>query len=382
MKELSRTQRMEVYARIQNGESLRKILTDEYPDHEFALVIKAESCICGGPDPHPYIPGQMIEPMKESVYGAYFTRKEAEEKTPKTPAEFTQCDYFYITATPLKLFRENETLLALLFYGEKDAEFILEKLQENLWPPYIENPKIKGSGIVCCIPQTGRCPMKCKDCFFQSGRSYLEPLDENLPNMPDPDWVEKHGYVVRVNDGNDSNNRRELVIESARLYKRKFYNTSIPKNLEGFDAPVVLTVNPAEMTNIAAHLLDSVPKNLMFVRVRVNTWNLDLVDKVVEHYSACGIPIVLTFMAYFDGQIPAGHEKNYIFRKRTLNSYHAITTKAWGKIMARYLGNKRYNKWVYSCGKIEGELGITGCRHCGNCLREYFATMEKMKNDK
>jgi len=50
---------------------------------------------------------------------------------------------------------------------------------------YKENPKTKGSGILCAIPQTGRCPMQCSDCFFQSGRSFLEPLDENLPNMPE-----------------------------------------------------------------------------------------------------------------------------------------------------------------------------------------------------
>jgi len=52
---------------------------------------------------------------------------------------------------------------------------------------YKENPKTKGSGIICCIPQTGICPQKCDDCFFQSGRSYLEPLVDNLPNMPDFD---------------------------------------------------------------------------------------------------------------------------------------------------------------------------------------------------
>jgi len=42
---------------------------------------------------------------------------------------------------------------------------------------------------------------------------------------------------------------------------------------------------------------------------------------------------------------------------------------------ARY----KYNKWVYSCGKIEGEKGTTACRHCGNCLREYFATCERIR---
>lgn len=241
---------------------------------------------------------------------------------------------------------------------------------------YIENPKTKGSGIICCIPQTGTCPMKCKDCFFQSGRSFLEPLDKNLPNMPDEDAAE--GRIVRVNDGNDSNNQQELVIQSTQNYRWKFYNTSIPRDLEKFDAPVVLTTNPANMTDVKAHLVDPIPVNLMFVRVRTNTWNLELVDRVVEHYSSRSAPIILTFMAYFDGDIPEGHRDNYVFRKRTLNSYHAITTAAWENIMARY----KHNIWVSSCGKIEGEKGKTACRHCGNCLREYFATMERTRATK
>lgn len=238
---------------------------------------------------------------------------------------------------------------------------------------YKENPKTKGSGIICCIPQTGTCPMDCSDCFFQSGRSYLEPLADNLPNMPDESLAE--GHVIRVNDGNDSNNHPELVMESTTGYKMKFYNTSIPLHLERFDAPVVLTVNPGKMTDVKAHLLDSIPANLMFVRVRVNTWNLDLVDRTVQYYSDRQIPIILTFMAYFINEISAQHEASYVFRRRTMNSYHAITTAAWENIMARY----KYNRWVYSCGKIEGEKGVTGCRHCGNCLREYFVTMERLR---
>ena len=77
----------------------------------------------------------------------------------------------------------------------------------------IENPKTKGSGILCAIPQRGTCPLKCSDCFFQSGRSYLEPLDRNLPNLPSSE--EATGRVVRMNDGNDSNNERSLVIRAA-----------------------------------------------------------------------------------------------------------------------------------------------------------------------
>lgn len=241
---------------------------------------------------------------------------------------------------------------------------------------YKENPKTKGSGIISCIPQKGTCPNKCEDCFFQSGRSYLEQLQENLPNMPTIKMAK--GRVVRVNDGNDSNVQKDKVIFSTRRYPMKFYNTAIPKELDKFDAPVVLTLNPGMMTDKDVYLLDPIPKNLMFVRVRINTWNLDLVKKVVEYYSTREVPVVLTFMAYFGtaAAIPEEHKADYIFRQRTLNSYWAIITDAWEKVMARY----KYNKWVYSCGKIEGEKGTTACRHCGNCLREYFATMERMRN--
>ncbi|KKL91472.1 hypothetical protein LCGC14_1894270, partial [marine sediment metagenome] len=97
-----------------------------------------------------------------------------------------------------------------------------DQLQLN---KYIVNPKTKGSGILACIPQTGRCPMECDDCFFQSGRSFLEPLDENTPNMPS--YGKALDRVVRVNDGNDSNINKKEVMEATRKYPMKFYNTSI-----------------------------------------------------------------------------------------------------------------------------------------------------------
>ena len=239
---------------------------------------------------------------------------------------------------------------------------------------YTENPKTKGSGIVAAIPQKGRCPNECEDCFFQSGRSYLEPLKENLPNIPN--FTE--GRVVRVNDGNDSNVERETVEETVRVagWQHYFYNTAMPIRLGEFDGPVVLTVNPGKITDVRAYLLKNPPKNLMFVRFRTNTYNLSIADLVVKHYSAKEVPIVLTFMAYFNPpEWFEAHRKDYIFRCRTLNTYWAITTKAWERVMKRY----RLNKWVHSCGKIEGESGSTACRHCGNCLREYFATKERMR---
>lgn len=239
---------------------------------------------------------------------------------------------------------------------------------------YLENPKTKGSGIVTCIPQTGRCPNNCADCFFQSGRSYLEPLAEHLPNMPSAQEAE--GRLVRVNDGNDSNVDRETVIlETARYFPMRFFNTAIARDLFAFPGPVVLTVNPGPHTDEGAILLPDIPPNLMFVRVRANAWNLGVVDKAVAHYTSREVPAVLTFMAYFTQIVPDEYAALYVYRQRTLNSYWAITTDAWRSIMARY----EDSVWVHSCGKIEGEHGSTKCRHCGNCIREYFATMERLR---
>jgi len=235
---------------------------------------------------------------------------------------------------------------------------------------YIENPKTAGSGILCAIPQKGICPVRCDDCFFQSGRSFLEPLDENLPNMPPPEMA--CGRVVRFNDGNDSNHQRELVMKAAEQYEHAFFNTSMPKDLAGFGRPVVLTVNPGKKTDRSAHLVDSPPSNLMFVRFRANTWNTELCDQVVAHYSRHQVPTVLTFMAYYTEKIPKDHQRNYTFRQRTKNEYWVINPEAWDQVMSRYADNP----WVYGCGK---DAKTFKCSRCGVCLREYFATLERMR---
>lgn len=251
-------------------------------------------------------------------------------------------------------------------------------MREGGLVPYIENPKTKGSGIVCCIPQTGRCPRGCADCFFQSDRSYLEPLGENTPNMPNI-YDHVRGGVVRVNDGNDSNHQRELVLAATRHYERRFYNTSSPDDLEGYGAPVVLTVNPGEMTDVEFHgpmVWDDPPKNLMFARVRTNTWNRILIDKAVQWFTMHGVPVVLTFMTYWRSEplfsLGLDHDSDYTYHKRTLNSYWAITNEAWRWVMHHY----QDNPLVHSCGSEEIS---TTCRHCGNCLREYHATVERMR---
>jgi hypothetical protein len=232
------------------------------------------------------------------------------------------------------------------------------------------NPKTMCSGIITCIPQDDTCPNECEDCFFQSGRSYLEPLSENLPHVPSVELTK--GRIVRMNDGNDSNHRRDIVTYVAQQYEDYFYNTAIPKDLKGFNAPVVLTVNPGEMTDTGFHRLKLIPSNLMFVRVRVNMWNLDdVVAPVVNYYTNEAVPVVFTFMAYYTKRIPNLYSNCYEWKKRTLNSYYVLKQEYIDNIMNLY----RTNAYVYSCGY----KGKHACTFCGNCIREYYNTKERMR---
>ena len=235
---------------------------------------------------------------------------------------------------------------------------------------YIENPKTKGSGIVCAIPQKGICPRGCEDCFFQSGRSYLEPLYDKTPNMPSEE--EAAGCVVRVNDGNDSSVNRGFVKDETAKYPLRFFNTSWPEGLDEYPGPVVLTVNPGEITNLSFYKVEKPPANLMFVRVRVNTWNLySVAGPVVQWYARDRqVPVVLTFMAYYDRPVPEIFREDYECRKRTTNQYWCIKEERWREVMD-FLGGPL----VYSCSGP----GPSGCKHCGNCLREFYATRERMK---
>lgn len=238
---------------------------------------------------------------------------------------------------------------------------------------YIENPKTKGSGIVCCIPQRGRCPNECEDCFFISGRSYLEPLDENTPNMPTLEEVGNR--IVRVNDGNDSNNDLSLVIKMTEEYPLKFYNTINMDMLAQVHSPTVLTVNPGNMTDTAWQAVPKPITNiLMYVRIRTNTWNVSLVREAVRYYTTLGVPCVLNFMAYWKNTVHIGCQHTYQYRRRTLNKYWAIEFIPWRNIMDIFAKNPL----VYSCGR-EGRGQPTGCKYCGNCLREFYNTKERMR---
>jgi hypothetical protein len=220
------------------------------------------------------------------------------------------------------------------------------------------NPKLKGSNIVAMCPQKGPCPHKCPDCYAYGGRAYYDPInDSNEIDRP-----LQPGEIVRVNDINDSNNQRALVLERTEQYAgRCFYNTAEPIP---FEAPWVLTLNPGRMTNKTIYSATSFDfSKLMFVRFRVNTKNLTLAEHAVLVYTTLNIPVVLTFLAYFKTPAPRGHEAFYETKKRTKNTYQVIKFPVWEAIMDHF----KSNSLVHSCS---GPNNFK-CANCGTCEREF-----------
>jgi hypothetical protein len=174
-----------------------------------------------------------------------------------------------------------------------------------------------------------------------------------------------------MNDANDSYNDWPLVVSVAVAYDDAFLNTSFIELFKDVSTiPVVLTVNPGKMTDVDFHKLNPIPDNLMMVRVRVNTWNLEnaLVDAAVEYYTERGVEVVLTWLAFYETPIPALHKDFYEFRKHILNDYWCIKSEIHAEV--------EHNPLVYTCGRGATSL----CKDCGNCLRNYYKTKERLGN--
>jgi len=161
------------------------------------------------------------------------------------------------------------------------------------------NPKLSGSGIISCRPQTGPCPNGCSNCYYNHP-GYYE--DINQPNVPTPEEVGSR--IVRMNDGHDSNVRRGLVLHTAAQYKDVFFNTSIPRL--DFPGPVVLTVNPREdnptewifpgrFTGIDMYGIDT----LMAVRVRLTPAWTSTAAVLIEKWRTVGVPVLVSHMRYY-----------------------------------------------------------------------------------
>lgn len=213
----------------------------------------------------------------------------------------------------------------------------------------MSNPKLAGSNLIDCIPQKGECPIGCAECFYNGGRFYRSLAE---PLMPSPKEV--GGRLVRVNSGHDSNLSRHQVIASTDQYRHRFFNTSLPHF--DFPAPVVFTCNGKKP------LFVDCPPNVMFVRIRSNTWDLDEQDALVQHYRGQKVPVVLTFMRYYS----RGAVKNlndYVWGKSILNEYWKMTPGAHLEMLGRYRGTG-----VRMCGTPVSSL----CVDCGNCVYLYW----------
>jgi len=235
------------------------------------------------------------------------------------------------------------------------------------------NPKQEGTDFFDCIPQTGTCPMNCNQCFFNRPGAYYVPLDQ-MPLIPTPGEV--GDGLVRMNCGNDSNNQRELVIETAQQFKRFFFNTSVSRF--DFPGPVVLTANPREEQ--PAVLVDPIPDNLMFVRLRTSGTNLPLVDEAVDYYTDRQVPIAITFMAYYteapkvdEAEVGLPADEGYRWKVRHINPYHCATPAFMRTVLSRYADNRL----VSMCGSIESGY----CRDCRNCETYYVQTMKRLQGE-
>lgn len=228
---------------------------------------------------------------------------------------------------------------------------------------YQGNPKLAGTKIVDCIPQTGECPNLCSECFYNGGR-FFRTLEE--PWMPDLADAIYRGLIVRVNSGHDSNFFKELVLRETLKYPRKFFNTSVP-NFD-FPAPVVFTCNGGKDGKLK---LVEPRENLMFVRVRVDSWDMETVRQAIDHYlKKYGIPVVLTFMRYYDGaKIPEAAKPDYEWKKHLINEYYCLKPEAMLRIMAVFKGTG-----VRTCGTPVS----SNCVDCRNCELLYWECIRGM----
>lgn len=233
------------------------------------------------------------------------------------------------------------------------------------------NPKQAGTNLFDCIPQKGPCPNNCSQCFYN--RNFYLPI--NCVHFPY--LFEVGDGIVRVNSGHDSNIKREWVITSTKCYPKRFFNTSIP-NLD-FPDPVVFTANRCEEDPRAYLPCHFVGKNaeylerLMFVRLRTSSTNLVVVADTAKHWGEAGIPVLLTFMRYYDENVlEKQNASSYTQRTHVTNSYWCPTT-AFMRYALGYV--REFNSKIEMCGTPNSSL----CGNCLRCERYYYSAKRRMR---
>ncbi len=220
----------------------------------------------------------------------------------------------------------------------------------------MRNPKQADSNLFDCKVQRGPCPLGCNQCYYNHGYYH----DINRQRIPDPKEVVDG--IVRFNCGHDSNLERDNVITASTQYKRYFFNTSIPRF--DFPGPVVFTANPQEQK--PAILVND--KNIMFVRLRVSKDNIGHIIDAAQYYTSREIPVVLTFMAYYD-DIPEDWKKYYTWQIRHINSYWCPNSRLTDAVIRAINTNVTAYSFIYFCGKW--------CKDCRNCETLYIKFQEK-----
>jgi len=232
----------------------------------------------------------------------------------------------------------------------------------------IKNPKQEGSNMLDCKPQVGLCKLNCNQCFYNRPGAFYIDVNKSFG----PTIKEAKGKIVRINCGHDSNIEKELVSSATRKYTEKFYNTSIPNFV--FPAPVVFTANRLEETGYSKPQKE-VPDNLMFIRIRVSSTNLEIIDSAVKEWTDAKVPVVLTFMAYYTEE-PKNPE-NYVYKIRNINPYWCVTNDFIRSVLKREkaIGGRL----VTICGILDSDK--SKCKDCRNCETYYWQTLKHMKEN-
>lgn len=227
------------------------------------------------------------------------------------------------------------------------------------------NPKQDGTDLFDCIPQKGPCPNNCNQCYFNRPSAFYLPINQNhFPSLS-----EVGDGIVRVNSGHDSNIYRDHVIRSTQHYPKRFFNTSLPEL--DFPAPVVYTANPEEEVEPNCPLdFNCDFTNVMFVRLRVSSTNLLHIFYAAVRWSRIGIPVVLTFMRYYEN--PPDTE-NYEYRKSIKNDYWC-PKKSFIEAVMRIASLLMTDGIITMCGTLSSGF----CRDCLNCQRFYYQAAKRM----
>ncbi len=240
------------------------------------------------------------------------------------------------------------------------------------------NPKQEGSNIYSCRTQTGACPIGCNQCYYNRPGAYYNDISK--PNIPHVAYV--GNGIVKMNCGHDSNIERKLVIATAGQYKNSFFNTSIANY--DFPGPVVLTINCCEEEPKRAIMPPiSVPPNLMFVRIRASASNLGDVHRLVTDWLLSDVPIVITFMAYYDNTVYhdmltkrhsfySDIKQLYEYKTRHINTYWCPTREM--KIRTMKSLNAEHNKLLTMCSTFDSNY----CKDCRNCESYYWITRRRL----